>query len=272
MKLLPIVFLFTAIFTFNKNLLPADQEIEIERNTLSNILIHGSLVELDKYLKSKIENQPKETLDDYVSLLNWNIDKIEEDKIKEIALINLKYDIDINDTECKFSALWMSTFDTFWHATESGYVKSVKNLILLGADINEEHRVHGTYLMNACRGRYKDIEDYLIIIRYLVDNGIDINKQIKNGSTALTRAAYNDQPKIVYLLLTLGADPKININQKISFLKAAENKPEIMKAYKYYLNTKKFREAMYKAFKNLPDELIDMICDCTIIGFNNIND
>lgn len=268
MKLTTIIFLFTFIFIFNKNLLSADQEIEIVRDTINNILKHGSLVELDEYLKSKKESdQSKQILDDYVSLLLWNVGDMQEDKIREIAQLNLKYGIDINDPE-HISMFGISTFDTFWQATEVGNVKCVKNLILLGANINEENHF-GTYLMHACRTKNKDKkEDYISIVKLLVANKADLNKQTKNyGYTALRLATIWDQPEIVYLLLDAGA--KMDFPGSANFLHYSSDRPEIIKAYKYYLNAKQFRQAIYKTFKKLPKDITNIICNYTIRGSNN---
>jgi len=73
-----------------------------------------------------------------------------------------------------------------------------------GVNINTYNKSHHTPLMTAAiRGDYETTE-------FLVDFGADVNKQNKNGDTALILASNNNHNKIAsFLIQCAGADPEI---------------------------------------------------------------
>jgi len=97
-------------------------------------------------------------------------------------------------------------------ATKRGSNAKVKELIKSGEDINITDDSGYTPLMNAVN------ENYLIVVKTLIDAGADVNIKNHFKKTALF---YASTPKIVDLLLDAGAN--VNVQDKIGYTSIMSN-------------------------------------------------
>ena len=98
----------------------------------------------------------------------------------------------------------MDGSDSLILAIHLGNIKIVKLLVAHGADINLAEVGNGdTPLMRAA---WKGFDN---IVKFLLEEGAQINKVNKYGWTALMLAATEGRVKVVKHLLEKGADPKI---------------------------------------------------------------
>lgn len=90
-------------------------------------------------------------------------------------------------------------------AINNGHLEVVKFLLENGADFNAEDVVHFGVLLFACKSGNLDL------FRFIWEKMPikDINVRTEYGMTPLSTASYHDQPKLVEILLDMGA--KINI-------------------------------------------------------------
>ena len=79
-------------------------------------------------------------------------------------------------------------------------VKSIKNYIDSGYDLNKQNNAGNTILI------YATIYNNIEIVKLLLNAGADINKQDKYNETPLILAAYKNNIEIIKLLLSTGAD------------------------------------------------------------------
>jgi len=78
-------------------------------------------------------------------------------------------------------------------------IKLIKFLIENGADINGKDNEGNTVIMYACDGCSPDNE----VVKYLIDNKVDIHAKNKKGETVLSYAQKNNNTKIVEIILDL---------------------------------------------------------------------
>ncbi|KAG4090703.1 ankyrin repeat-containing domain protein [Neocallimastix lanati (nom. inval.)] len=71
-------------------------------------------------------------------------------------------------------------------------IKLIKFLIENGADINGKDNEGNTVIMYACDGCSPDNE----VVKYLIDNKVDIHAKNKKGETVLSYAQKNNNTKI----------------------------------------------------------------------------
>ena len=93
-------------------------------------------------------------------------------------------------------------------AAINNYIEIVKLLLDSGADINKQDDDGYTALINAAF--YNRIE----IVKLLLNASVNIDKQDNRGNTALIWSAYNNYREIVEILLDYGADEFILNNNK----------------------------------------------------------
>jgi len=90
------------------------------------------------------------------------------------------------------------------YAAESNYIKTVRTLISLGADVNFRNSKNTqTALMQAAWN------NHIKITKLLLDHDADPNIRDKYGRTALIYACYDGHTETACLLLGYGADPNI---------------------------------------------------------------
>jgi len=88
----------------------------------------------------------------------------------------------------------------FADATMTGDIKRMRALRFSGADINRRSNCCMPLYLAASEGR-------LEAVRYLLNEGADVNAREKFGGTPLTEAAYHGHLNVVEELLFHGADP-----------------------------------------------------------------
>jgi len=115
-------------------------------------------------------------------------------------------------------------------AVISGDLKSVKELIASGADINQKEPASGSSpLLTAALFGHTEIA------RALLDAGAEINFRNNDGSTALHTAAFLGNTEIVKLLLERGADKTILNNGGSTALASVQAPFEMVKPIYDYL-------------------------------------
>ncbi len=113
-------------------------------------------------------------------------------------------------------------------AAESSSLDALKYLIAYGADINSviedekgtDHR--STLLMHAARWGGGPYEKKSALLRWLVEEGADVNRSNGRGKTALIQSAARGDDKMVSLLLELGADKTLKDNEGMTAMDHAE--------------------------------------------------
>ena len=79
-------------------------------------------------------------------------------------------------------------------------IAEIKELIDMGADVNECNEYGSTALMMASMSNHKEI------VEILIQNGADVNECNEYGTTAFMMASMNNHKKIVEILIQNGAD------------------------------------------------------------------
>eukprot|EP00833_Pecoramyces_ruminatium_P008856 jgi/Orpsp1_1/1182888/evm.model.c7180000083072.1 len=101
--------------------------------------------------------------------------------------------------------------DTFLtYACKLGNYKKIKNLIKLGIDINNKNRDGDSPLTIVCKNKNIEIIEKIKIIKYMLDNGANINIKDRYDLTPLMIACYFNNIKLVKFLI----DSNSNINFK----------------------------------------------------------
>ncbi len=91
--------------------------------------------------------------------------------------------------------------EMFIEAAQLGNMEDILKYHELGADINSKDIFSWNALMWACQ------EGHIYIVKYLIDNGSDVNYMEEfNGWTALIAASFKGHIEAVILLLDAGAD------------------------------------------------------------------
>jgi ankyrin repeat protein len=88
---------------------------------------------------------------------------------------------------------------SFTRATMDGNLGSMRWLHFAGAKIDARTRLGNPLFLAASEGR-------LNAVRYLLDEGADVNACEGGGSTALMEAAYKGHPEVIKELLLRGAE------------------------------------------------------------------
>ena len=96
-------------------------------------------------------------------------------------------------------------------------IKEIKNLILLGADVNARDEEGNTVLIKSI-----DYFPGTQEIKFLIDNGASINAQNKKGQTPLLKAVQNQRKDVILVLISKGADVKIKDEAGKTALEIAE--------------------------------------------------
>jgi len=104
-------------------------------------------------------------------------------------------------------------FSQLLRACESGDESLVRDLVKNGEDINREDVFGKNPLLVACRRGHENI------VKYLVEHGADVNKKYGPGITALREACISGNESLVRYLVERGA----NVNDRLS-LRNAERK------------------------------------------------
>ena len=92
------------------------------------------------------------------------------------------------------------------HVTpEEEYMRNVKDLVKLGADVNKVDRSGWTALFYALSSEHNRHE----CVRTLLNSGADVNKVDRNGNTPLTIAAHYGDYEALMMLLKAGADVNV---------------------------------------------------------------
>lgn len=111
------------------------------------------------------------------------------------------------------------------YASRSGHLEIVKLLVEKEASVNTQNKYGRTALHHASEcteslfeghesnPEHKEIEDYLEIVKLLVEKGANINIQDEHGRTALHIASVNGRLEMVKLLVEKGADIKVKNNK-----------------------------------------------------------
>ena len=86
-------------------------------------------------------------------------------------------------------------------ASNKGHVECLKELINAGADINKEDKNGGTALIYC----FMD-QDRIECLKELIAAGADLNKEDKNGQTALKSASNKGHDECLKELIAAGAD------------------------------------------------------------------
>lgn len=129
-----------------------------------------------------------------------------------LALLRNGADVDIHDYEDGASPL----NTVFFHSRkDTTCLKYVEKLVEYGADVNDYGRGNGglrllghynytsTPLMNACSSGLLDC------VKFLVENGADINMRFNLGETALNHAIMGEHYDIAIYLIEHGADFRV---------------------------------------------------------------
>jgi ankyrin repeat protein len=87
----------------------------------------------------------------------------------------------------------------FARAAADGNVRSLRLLQMAGARVNSQGSCCAPLLLAAGEGR-------LDAVRYLLDQGADVNARDERGQSALTEAAFNGNPTVMKELILRGAD------------------------------------------------------------------
>lgn len=110
-------------------------------------------------------------------------------------------------------------------AIQEGHVKTAKNFLIAGADLNLQDSNGTTALEKAVTKNYcyKHIDNYKDIIAMLLDKGANPNLKNKYGNTPLMLAALEcfidyDGSEIATMLLNKGADPNWKNNDDFTAL------------------------------------------------------
>ncbi|OUM57702.1 hypothetical protein PIROE2DRAFT_28582, partial [Piromyces sp. E2] len=93
------------------------------------------------------------------------------------------------------------------YSCEQGQAHHVKFLMENGVDINKTDSTGYTPLTMACIKGHKGYEKMAI---FLIERGADINKEDENGDTPIMMACYHGCESVVQLLVKKGID----INEK----------------------------------------------------------
>jgi ankyrin repeat protein len=91
-------------------------------------------------------------------------------------------------------------------ASSNGHIAVVNSLLKAGADVNKERKQGGTALDLASQN------GHITIVDLLLKAGADVNKARNNGQTSLIIASNDGNTEIVRLLLAAGADVSIKVN------------------------------------------------------------
>jgi len=87
----------------------------------------------------------------------------------------------------------------FARAAADGNVRSMRLLQMAGAKVNNQGSCCAPLLLAASEGR-------LDAVRYLLDQGADVNARDERGRSALTEAAFNGNASVIKELILRGAD------------------------------------------------------------------
>ena len=87
----------------------------------------------------------------------------------------------------------------FARAAADGNVRSMRLLHMAGARVNNQSACCAPLLLAAGEGR-------LDAVRYLLDQGADVNARDERGRSALTEAAFNGNAPVVKELILRGAE------------------------------------------------------------------
>jgi ankyrin repeat protein len=87
----------------------------------------------------------------------------------------------------------------FARAAADGNVRSMRLLQMAGAKVNSHGSCCAPLLLAAGEGR-------LDAVRYLLDQGADVNARDERGRSALTEAAFNGNPYVIKELILRGAE------------------------------------------------------------------
>lgn len=116
-------------------------------------------------------------------------------------------------------------------AAENGHQEILESLYKFGRDIdiNQTHRYGSTILHYAINGNYNE-DICLEIVKFLISKGSDINACNYHNITPLILATYRNKPKIVNLLLNIGANPYIKERRsRKTFYEFAKDKIDIQR-------------------------------------------
>ena len=111
--------------------------------------------------------------------------------------------IEVFIAEKGVDAIVRDGWTTLIYASRYGYTQVVKFLIDNGADLNIKGKYGWTALMYAAR------EGHTEVIKLLIDNGADLNHKNNGGVTALIYAAREGHTEVVKFLVDNGADMNI---------------------------------------------------------------
>lgn len=87
----------------------------------------------------------------------------------------------------------------FARAAADGNVRNMRLLQMAGARVNSQGGCCAPLLLAAGEGR-------LAAVRYLLDQGADVNARDERGRSALTEAAFNGNASVIKELILRGAD------------------------------------------------------------------
>ncbi len=113
--------------------------------------------------------------------------------------------------------------EAFVYAAYYGDLAKMKALFAEGVDINastgaEGHETHPSLILAAGEG-------HLDVVKFLLDNGADVNVRGRDGYTSLMSAAWSGHKEIVKLLIGKGADVNAITSERGSVLAIASAKP-----------------------------------------------
>ena len=116
----------------------------------------------------------------------------------------------------------------FSSAATSGSVYRMQLLHLAGANVNSRGSTGTPLFLAAGEGR-------LNAVRYLLDDGADVNLCGENGNTALTEATYYGHASVIKELLMRGADVNvISIDGTPLDIATGRNNPAVIDLLKHY--------------------------------------
>lgn len=107
------------------------------------------------------------------------------------------------------------------YATEN--INITKLLLDAGADPNSINDWGSSVLISASADPTMGSEGYPDVVQTLIDAGANVNFVAKDGMTALLKAAYYEQAKVVKVLLDNGADPQLSGDEETDAIKRAKN-------------------------------------------------